>query len=111
MKYYELYKMYVYKTIEGIVNVWDPRGLIQAGAPFDEYSGEIEALLELLEYSMEPVEVRELVRDVFVKHLELDPQVLEDSDEFEDAVERIFTEMQYFQHYLFGEMSGIKTLS
>ncbi len=108
MKYVELYKRYMYKVVEGIINVWDPISLISVGAPYDEYAPEVDAFIEGFDFSMNAKEIKDLLNSVFEHFFNNDDNQIYHVDplELEEASERIYEEIEFFKEYFPIEMTS-----
>ncbi len=61
-------------ALRELLNAWDPIGIIEHGAPHDEYDCLIAPILDQLEDGAEPPELAAFLRFELVDHFGLDPE-------------------------------------
>lgn len=61
-------------ALRELLNAWDPIGVIEHGAPYDEYDCLIAPILDQLERSAEPPELAAFLRIELEDHFGLDPE-------------------------------------
>ncbi|MBW0090676.1 hypothetical protein I4I73_17635 [Pseudonocardia sp. KRD-184] len=61
-------------ALRGILNAWDPIGIIEDGEPADEYDCLIAPVLDLVAHGAGPREVETFLRTELADHFGLDPE-------------------------------------
>lgn len=58
----------VLKVVTERINEWDPEGLLDLGAPIDEYETEIEEITEGVLEARDEIDIADEIQDVFKRY-------------------------------------------
>lgn len=79
----------VFSAVKNIINEWDPKCLLAAGAPLDEYDDEVQRIIGGLRRCKSAEDVVSLINEVFVNAFGNGTNKAKES--LGDVAERIFS--------------------